>query len=294
MSDFSQAYTALYNYTGNLDARLNFNIGGLIQYGAGKNKKNQDAMAIAVNKDYIAGVICDGCAGTVNAKYNISSFNEFGAAAIASILLNAVRSRINSALSPNDLLLKIDRYLYSHMQNILKELLPEYYYLQRGDIEHYIYNMLCATIVGLIVTPEYYVIFNYGDGIFAVNNNIANLDAFETKYYAKELFSKRPNGFFYREHCFNICAQGRTCGLENALIGSDGMIDFIEDDIKNNELVKFLKLDKENFSYKQGLSTSIMDFPREFRVRAAMPFERRRDMFNHDDRSVIVLRRLDA
>ena len=280
MSIFSQTYTALYQE----DTILPFNAGGVIQPGQNKSFGHncQDALSAAVGRDYIAAIVSDGCAGvTDEAAYNSSSFNEIGAQAASVILLNGIRANIGTAKSPDDLLLKADKYLTSYLRVILKTFLPHDW--TTGIKQYYAYNMLSAAIVGMVITSEYWTIFHYGDGICGFNGIIEDLEDFSGQYYSNEFLRSRN---YRKGHCFTVYAQGKTQTLQNAVIGSDGMMDML--DGEDCELVRFLNLD-ESIQYKRGIS---MDFAQEFRMRAARPFGKRREILGHDDRTVFVVRRI--
>lgn len=282
MSIFSQRYTALYYE----DTILPFNAGGLLQPGQNKSFGDncQDALSAAVGREYIAAIVSDGCAGvTYEADYNTSSFNEIGAQAASVILLNGIRTNIGSAKSPDELLLKADKYLTSYLRTILKAFLPHDWTAQ--DKEYYAFNMLSASIVGIVITPAYWTIFHYGDGICGFNGVIKNLDEFTGKYYSTEFIKARN---YRKGHCFTIYAQGETKSLQNAVIGSDGMIDLL--DREDCELLSFLNL-AEGRKYERGISPS-MNFANEFRMRVSGPFGKRREFVGHDDRTVFVVRRL--
>lgn len=290
MKDFSKEFTSLLAN----NTKLPFNVGGLVQ--PGKNKtvgyNNQDALSIAVDENYIAGVVCDGCASAYNANYNSSSMNEFAAHAMSMIITNAIRENINKTSDVETLLLKIDKYLHTHLRAVKRALLcirnsngKKLYSLDEAD---YIDgNLLAATLIGIIITPKSWVIFNYGDGVCGVNGEFSALENFSGEYYSKKFLN--TNFCKLRRCSFNIFAQGKTSELKNVIIGTDGMLDFI--DTPDNELVRFLKLDK-SLKYKRGISTS-MEFTREFRRRVSIPFEKRTTPTSWDDRAFIAIRRIE-
>ena len=180
--------------------------------------------------------------------------------------------------------MKADKYLTTYMRIILKSFLPHDW--TTGIKHYYAFNMLSASIVGIIITPDYWTIFHYGDGICGFNGQVENLDEFSGQYYSNVFLRSRN---YKRGHCFSVYAQGKTQTLQNAVIGSDGMIDLL--DREDCELVNFLNL-AEVRQYERGISTS-MDFANEFRMRVSRPFGKRREILGHDDRTVFVVRRID-
>lgn len=281
MSSFAQRYTALYYE----DTILPFTAGGLTQPGT-MGHNNQDALSAAVGREYIAAIVSDGCGGvTEDADYNTSSFNEIGAQATSAILLNGIRANIDTAKSPDELLVKADKYLTSYLRIILKVFLPHDWVTSIK--QYYAFNMLSASIVGIVITPEYWTIFHYGDGICGFNGVIEDLEDFSGQYYSNEFIRSRN---YKHGHCFTVYAQGKTQTLQNAVIGSDGMIDLL--DREDCELVNFLNL-AEGRQYERGISPS-MDFANEFRMRVSRPFGKRREILGHDDRTIFVVRRIDA
>lgn len=287
MSIFSQRYTALYNE----DTILPFNAGGLTQPGT-MDHNCQDALAAAAGRNYIAAIVSDGKGGvTDEVSYNSSSFNEIGAQAVSAILLNGIRENISTAKSIDDLLLKADQYLTFRLRTILRTFLPHDWTTR--DKQYYAFNMLSATIVGTVITPENWCIFHYGDGICGFNGVIQNLEEFSGRYYSSEFLRSRS---YKNGHCLTVYAQGRTQTLQNAVIGSDGMIDLLKS--KDRELLDFLNL-AEGLQYERGISTS-MAFSREFRMRVSQPFRKRHEITGdddkaaagHDDRTVFVVRRV--
>ena len=280
MKDFSPLFTFLVNN----QTDLPFHIGGLIQPGRDKSFgiNNQDALAIATGKRYIAGVVCDGCGGTTDADYNSASFNEVGAHVLSTIMINAIRDKISDADNPEELLTMVDKYARKRLLEVLKPLLA-YKKSNKSTIEYIMFNMLTATVVGAVITEKFFILFNYGDGICGINSEISDLENFSGEYYSETLFTQRKRG-----HCFNIAAKGPMEGLDNAVIGTDGMMDFL--DKPNNELVQFLKPSKD-WTLAEGIDDT-MEFAREFRVRVSTPFNRRRNLTSYDDRAVIIIRRI--
>ena len=278
-------FVPMYTYLADNHTLLPFHIGGLIQPGHDKpfGINNQDAVAIATGRKYIAGVVCDGCAGTTNANYNSASFNEVGANILATIIINAIRDKASDAGSPDELLSMIDRYTRKRLLNVIKTLLS-YKNSTKSGIEYITYNMLSATIVSAVITEKFFVIFSFGDGICGLNSEISDLDRFSGEYYSSTLF--RPGS---RRHCFNVFAQGSTEEISNAVIGTDGMMDFL--DKPDNELWQFLK-PSEKWPIAAGVYDT-MEFAREFRVRVSIPFRKRRNITSHDDRAVITIRRVE-
>lgn len=280
MKDFLPLFTCLYDNP----TLLPFHIGGLIQPGQYKSfgVNNQDALAIAVGKKYIAGVVCDGCAGTTNADYNSASFNELGAYVLSTVIINAIRDKVSETDDPEELLYKLDKYARRRLIDILKPMLS-YKKRTKNGIEYVLFNMLSATVVGIVLTEKFFVIFNYGDGICGINSNLSDFEDFSGKYYTQTLFQPKNS-----PHCFNVFAKGSIDEIDNAVIGTDGMMDFL--DSPNNELVKFLE-PNENWPLIQGLDDT-MQFTKEFRVRVSMPFNKRTNLTSFDDRAVIIIRRI--
>lgn len=218
----------------------------------------------------------------MNADYNDASFNEVGANIMAAIFINVVRDKVSDAKNPDDLLVMIDRHARKRLLDVLKPL-RSYKNSSKSSIEYIIFNMLCATVVGAVVTEKFFVLFSYGDGICGINSNISDLDTFSGEYYSTTLLTCKNS-----THCFNIIAQGPAEKLENAVIGTDGMMDLL--DRPDNELVRFLKPSAE-FPLGPGVYDT-MEFAREFRVRVSMPFRKRKNITSHDDRAVIAIRRI--
>ena len=273
MKDFVQRYTLL-------DAKptsLPFVVGGLTQPGL-TGHGSQDALAAASGKDYLAGIVCDGCAGATGTAG--LSMNEAGAHITAAIMINALRLGIRKADTPDDLLFAADRYLGSRLRSILKLLLPQT--PSQSEEEHIAFNLLAATITGFVITPEFWTVFHYGDGICGVNGHIEALEASSGKYYIASNIRWRNR----RRHVFSVYAQGETKDLHSLIIGSDGMMDLMD----GPELGDFLTL-SDRWEYERGICDT-MDFTREFRVRVSRPFMKRSEMTGWDDRTAIIVRRL--
>ena len=277
-------FVPLYTYLADNHTLLPFHIGGLVQPGQDKpfGINCQDALAVAAGRKFIAGVVCDGCAGTTNADYNSASFNEIGANILAMIVINAVRDKAGDADSPEELLSMIDRYTRKRLLNVIDPL-RSYKNSSKSSIEYIACNMLSATIVSAVLTDKFFVIFSFGDGICGLNSEISDLDSFSGEYYSSTLFRQGS-----RKHCFNVFAQGPTEEITNIIIGTDGMMDFL--DRPDNELVRFLD-PSEKWPLVQGVYDT-MEFTKEFRVRVSMPFRKRRNITSHDDRAVITIRRI--
>lgn len=204
-----------------------FAIGGATQQGVVhklENKNNQDAICIELNERFIAGVVCDGCAGTHNSLRNSYSNNEVAAKLFAMKIISAIRNTIEEKKNPDNIefLNCVSEKLITDFSKLVDILCPN----SEEEKEIFIFDFLMTTIVGFIITNERYIVFNCGDGIFSVNDKIQELQE-SGRYFSENILKICcPTKFSKIEDSsqLKICAEGNTTELKNIFLASDGFL----------------------------------------------------------------------
>lgn len=132
---------------------------------------NQDGYATGRMNNYLWGVICDGCSAGLH--------NETGA-----ILLSRYLSReIPYLISSGSTVHEIPDQLFIAGLGYLRSLAS---HIAMGDIREqvdFVKNHLLCTVIGFVMDEKYCVIFNAGDGVFIVNDEIYRIDQGNTPLY---------------------------------------------------------------------------------------------------------------
>lgn len=145
-------------------------------------KPCQDFVSTVKGDYFIAGVVCDGCGG--------AGHSEIGAKFQADVLMRAIREQIVIAnFLPSKQVTrrgKVSRWrdpeprgeieiflrcvffdLYLKMQGYVSKMVSPLTIDEQYDL---VVGTLAATILGVVVTPKWTVIFNAGDGVYRLND----------------------------------------------------------------------------------------------------------------------------
>lgn len=167
---------------------------------------NQDAYAYHLEKDYVVGVVCDGCgsyAGT-----------EVGAQLMSQYIVNYFRQ--------DDKLVNFsENQFQSDFQDYLKQLVSIQNLPSKSDEQDFIKNHLLATIIGFVTQEDQLIIFSAGDGIVQVNGQTEIINQNNRpSYFAKRLLDPHQTGFEFRYY--------PLAELQDLLIATDGLEDLHE------------------------------------------------------------------
>lgn len=134
-----------------------------------KRKNCQDSYAFdffSINeKDYVFGIICDGCGEGNN--------SEVG----ASLLSNYLICQISFCLKTSEDLFNIPSMLFKSAKNYLQFLLNAT--CSQDDVIkqiEFIKNHLLCTVIGFILSFEHGLYFYYGDGKVIINEEVITID----------------------------------------------------------------------------------------------------------------------
>jgi hypothetical protein len=264
---------------------LPFTVGGATQAGLhpGMEGNNQDAVGLLLDRDLIAGVVCDGCASPSEYSQNSRSSNEVGAK-----LSCVVLARLCWMLAHKGGLVDPERFL-ERLGRAYGERILQFSGLggRRPCMKNYLlFEFFTATVIGFVVTREHFLVYGVGDGLTLINGALDERKSKEGEYPATRLLaprgSVRPGPLR-----LDAIASGSTGTIENLLIGTDGMYDFFR---MTPEVAGLLAPSAEGGPrgydplVTRDLRRRIHQLPGEdSRILLDMP---------HDDRSLISLRRL--
>ncbi len=135
----------------------------------------QDALAVAECGDQVIAGVCDGCGEGAR--------SEVGAALAADFIVTRASEHIEAGKTANDL----PSLLYWQTLAYLEQLLAVAGPANRVQFAH---DYLLFTILGAVLTPDGGVIFSAGDGQFAIDDHVTEIDQRNRPaYIAYQLFT---------------------------------------------------------------------------------------------------------
>ena len=172
-------------------------------------KSNQDAYAGRIDSMGLCSVVCDGCGSGAR--------SEVGAALGARIISEKVLAKIALGESLRDE--KTWERIRSETLEVFGALVQNMGEpIARVVAEHFLF-----TVMGIAVSNEGAVVFGIGDGLFALNEEITRIGPFPGNappYLGYGLLGEGP--------AFTIHRTMALDEFESALIGTDGMVDYLD------------------------------------------------------------------
>ncbi len=191
-------------------------------------RNNQDAFAVDVDERRLLAVVCDGCGS--------GRHSEVGARVGARLLLAALRRRLaDKPLAP----------LEKNLGQVRKDVLRRLAWLARRmglPLVQAVRDYLLFTVVGVVVEPRETAVFALGDGLAALNGELAEL-SFEgdrPPYLAYGLIPGALTDGDLARRGFSLLARRATADLESVLIATDGLAALPSDEreaLWNDDLV---------------------------------------------------------
>jgi hypothetical protein len=264
---------------------LPYQFGGATQCGRlNDHNNNQDAVAVVSRDELVVGVVCDGCSSSSLGYSN----SEVGARLLgvltAEIVVQAIES--TSVARFGEVLPGIERAVFERLADMLKILTGS------DDQDKAINTLWLATVVGFAVDRTDFVVFGCGDGLYAVDDQVTTLSGFEGRYLAARLLSGHDwsNRLANEDGAFSVHRTGKVASLRGLLIGTDGFEDLTD---RFPDLVAKFVQDPGDSAAEAGFCSGLGS---DFRRRVWQTDEVSRwaaTQDRHDDRSFLLLRRLD-
>lgn len=270
-----------------------FAIGGATQQGtehALDNLNNQDAISISIAEDFLIVTVCDGCSSTHDTLRDSLSNNEVGAKLIAFTTTKTIQTLIgtNDITDSNHFVQTLSQKLTDKLVSIINLLADT----NEKDKEIFIFDFLMTTILGLVVTKDYYLVFGCGNGIIGVNNEIRVLEDTGSYFAASILPKCCPSRYskITESNNLSVLAYGSSSDLTSIFLATDGFNDIVQNFCQ--ELTDFIKQvtpkSKCGFDFllpafrKYILGNNRVD---EYSITSKWP---------KDDASFVLLRRMDS
>ena len=258
---------------------LPFTVGGVTQHGPHDNgeQNNQDALSLVVQENCIVAVCCDGCSGSDPAGGNLFSYKECGAQIISTLAARHTSEILRITEPDIDLVREVESRIADSLYQMIELIAGDSLPLKK----HYSLEMFMSTFTVAVVTSTQWCIFHLGDGYVLLNDQIEDLNDKSSGSYLANRFCMTSGDFPHAE----ILASGQTDMLESIIIGSDGIRD-----LNNRGLLGDMAATLDpKMNYQPGFN---LMFLREFRKRVSRPFESMSSLTMHDDRSLIMIRRI--
>lgn len=181
-------------------------------------RNNQDSFSIVRNKDLIISTVTDGCSS--------SPFAEVGSTLGATILNKIIeREFLYWRSKPDKASVCMDWTGFSEAvrESLLSEI-RTFAYSTGLPMKEAIYRYFLFTFISCIVTPQMTYVIGIGDGVYAHNEEIVEIDEFpgnKPPYVAYGLL----DGVYPDENSLYICTHlvASTSDVASILIGSDGL-----------------------------------------------------------------------
>lgn len=191
-------------------------------------KNNQDSHYVFQDNDITIALVGDGCSS--------SEFSHIGSYIGLKIIGKTFRDQISEA-----------RYYDTQLLNIeIPKILERVRFTALADMRDLIINVggnfkktaldaFLFTVVGCVITKIYSIFFSIGDGIIVINGEIMELGPFENNappYLGYALLDSEKVKIDPASFCFVINKIIETEKLESAILGCDGVKDFIASEEK--------------------------------------------------------------
>ena len=265
---------------------LPYQFGGATQCGRlNDHNNNQDAIALVSRDELVIGVVCDGCStsslGYSNSEVGARLLGVLTAEVVVQALENGFVARFAETLPT------IERVIFERLTTIFETLVG------KEDRDKVIETQWLATVVGFAVDRTDYAIFGCGDGLYAIDKVVTTLCEFEGRYLAARLLTDADwrSRLANNDGAFAVHRTGKVKDLRGILVGTDGF-----EDLTNRfpDLVADFLLDPGDEAATVGFCSSLGG---AFRRRVWQVDEVSRwaaTQDRHDDRSFLLLRRLDS
>ncbi len=267
-----------------LNTDLPFSVFSATQQGYPKNKSvsiNQDSISLHIDKEFIIGVVCDGCTSSSGESVKKISSNQVGSNFTSFVTTNILVSLIKKTNEiPDNLIQKFEeKLLYSYHQFISSCNINS-----RGkeNKKYIILEFLSTTIIFFVVTKHHYKVFHCGDGLVIVNSKCHSLDNFSEKYFANNLLVKSGNDFY---SSFVELINDKTENLHSLFIATDGFDS--QEVLNNNDFNNFFS--SNDNSLKRGFSNLLPNFKTNF----LEPYKDKHPEWPYDDASFISIKRVN-
>jgi hypothetical protein len=210
------------------------------------NHNNQDSLVAIRGENFCLGVVSDGCGSCprsevgsaimtrIVAKWIPYAFSNFGTTTnvhideIPARMLGAKAAIVNSirkiATESSEVFLKpsLGWDIAGQEQGLL-------------SFDGIIHSCLLATIVGFYICDDYVVVFSIGDGFYAVNGKLVQLDTSDIEnnapaYLAYELFPNIPEKV--KDHLDFVVKVFPSKEVDRIMVGTDGVRFLLDADEK--------------------------------------------------------------
>ena len=197
--------------TGSIVGRAHVGTGGLL-----KGKNNQDAYLIHQEDSFVLALVLDGCGSGKHSEIG----SQVGAKLLESSFLQKIQRQ---GLPCNDETMEI------LLRSVEQEVIATLHVLARtlagvGSFSSIVNDYMSFTILGTLITDEYYAVFGLGDGVFAINGAVLEIGPFPKN--APPLLAYRLLDMTNAAYTLTLHDSGSTESIESILIASDGAIEF--------------------------------------------------------------------
>jgi serine/threonine protein phosphatase PrpC len=178
-------------------------------------KNNQDAWAVDKNEQALVAIVCDGCGSGAHSEVGAQLAGPF----IVKTLLNKL------AKAPADFEKNLEE-TRTELHCFLRQTATSLNESSAAAVLEY----FLFTVVGVIITERQTVIFGLGDGLFALNGEVTQIDENnEPNYLAYGLLSEEK-----ARQKFVIRKIIDTGAIQSLLIATDGLAEWEE--VKNRKI----------------------------------------------------------
>jgi hypothetical protein len=179
---------------------------------------NQDAFAWNKDEDRLVAVLCDGCSSTPHAEVGA----KIGAKLISQVIFDDLSNKSWGSWSDRIAVsfTWVDRYIPERLLAYAQELSGIH-----GDYEQVVLDYFLFTVMGVVMTPDQTVVFSLGDGVYAVNGEVTQIEAYEGNAPPYLGYACMHSFKFPGKLKFEIRASMETKDVNSILIGSDGVVD---------------------------------------------------------------------
>jgi len=183
-------------------------------------KNNQDAFHCLIDDKYTIAVVCDGCSE--------GKHSEIGARIGSMIVANNIRQALDESYIYNLALSGARITALQDLKAVIRTMSTEH-------TSQLVNDYFLFTVVGVIISEHTTMVFSLGDGAYALNGKITRLGPFPNNAPPYLAYGGLVESSIQDEQLvrFQVYELLETRQVESIMIGTDGIIDFINAENQN-------------------------------------------------------------
>jgi len=188
---------------------------------------NHDSFLWKQNEKLVVAVVTDGCSK--------GKHSEVGSKIANSILVKTLFDELHRLMELNPDF-ECNELFWHRIQSRVISKLTVLVEFMGESISEIVNNYFLFTCIGTVITPNKTYIFSLGDGMYALNGEVTEIGPFPENTPPYMMYNLSGSTHFDESSEFlkiQVNEEIATCSVQTLLLGSDGIIDFINLEQKN-------------------------------------------------------------